>query len=142
VEQGDPGVSRDARHRDRLRRDRPAGGGAPSREAEIRRAVSAAPPSLRARAAVVALDEHGGTTKLRDDCYMLRGGTIWSNTDVSATKLPEGEKTYLTIPPHVMILNARIAEQSGFPSGAHPDTHQPFVMYAGTPDANVTIPLR
>ncbi len=163
------------------------GATARSRQAEIRRAVSAAPRSIAARAAVVDMDERGRTTKLRDGdngwtciprdpgtplghplcldqngfewmqaamsgrapdptkigyCYMLRGGSSWSNVDVSATKLPEGETTYISIPPHVMILNARIAGESGFPAGPHPDTRKPFVMYGGTPYANVTIPIQ
>jgi hypothetical protein len=41
-----------------------------------------------------------------------------------------------------MILNARLAEKSGFPSGtAHPDTHKPFVLYGGTPYALLNIPV-
>jgi hypothetical protein len=41
-----------------------------------------------------------------------------------------------------MILNARVAESSGFPSGqASPDTHKPFVMFGGTAYALVIIPL-
>ncbi len=75
-------------------------------------------------------------------CYMLKGGSVWSNTDVAATKLPVGEKTYITIPPHVMIFNAKLAEQSGFPSGPHPDTSKPFVMYGGTPYAVITLPVK
>lgn len=49
--------------------------------------------------------------------YMLKGGTSWSNTDVSASKLPPGHEDYIRIPPHFMILNAKIANSSGFPSG-------------------------
>ncbi len=74
--------------------------------------------------------------------YMLQGGTSWSNVDVSATQLPPGEKEYITIPPHIMIMNAKIAEASGFPSGElHPDTSKPFIMYGGTPYAIVMIPI-
>ena len=74
--------------------------------------------------------------------YMLKGGTSWSATDMTATSLPKGESDYIRIPPHIMIMNARIAATSGFPSGeAHPDTHKPFVMYGGTPFAIVMIPI-
>ena len=75
-------------------------------------------------------------------CYMLKGGTSWSNTDFSATKLPPGRKDFIRIPPHFMILNAKVANSSGFPSGqASPDTHKPFVMYGGTQYAVLMIPL-
>jgi hypothetical protein len=74
--------------------------------------------------------------------YMLKGGTTWSNTDPRATKLPPGQKDFVRVPPHVMILNAKLANSSGFPSGqANPDTHTPFVMYGGTPYAIVIIPV-
>ena len=74
--------------------------------------------------------------------YMLRGGSVWSNTDPTAMALPAGEKSYVTIPPHFMVFNARLAHGSGFPSGeAHPDTHKPFVMYGGTPFALLIFPM-
>ncbi len=74
--------------------------------------------------------------------YMLKGGTTWSNTDPSATKLPAGQKDFVRVPPHVMILNAKLANSSGFPSGqADPDTHKPFVMFGGTPYAILIIPV-
>jgi hypothetical protein len=75
--------------------------------------------------------------------YMLRGGSVWSATDPAATRLPEGEKNHVQLPPHLMLLNARLAEASGFPSGqAHPDTGKPFVLYGGTPFAIVILPLK
>ncbi len=74
--------------------------------------------------------------------YMLKGGTAWSIVDPAATKLPPGETTHVTVPPHIMVMNARVAEESGFPSGeAHPDVHKPFVAYGGTPYAILLIPL-
>jgi hypothetical protein len=74
--------------------------------------------------------------------YMLEGGSSWSNTDPKAKKLSPGQKDYIRIPPHIMILNARIADSSGFPSSqAEPDTHKPFVMFGGTPYALLIIPV-
>lgn len=74
--------------------------------------------------------------------YMLQGGTSWSNVDVSAMSLPAGQKQYITIPPHIMIMNAKIAQASGFPSGeTYPDTNKPFVIYGGTPYAILIIPI-
>jgi len=74
--------------------------------------------------------------------YMLKGGSVWSATDPSAMKLPEGQTDFVHLPPHIMILNARVANASGFPSGqANPDTHQPFVLYGGTPFAILIIPV-
>jgi hypothetical protein len=153
---------------------------------EIERAVSAAPASIAAGAAVIRMDDDGRMTSLREGhngwtcfprdpatplghpvcidgpglawfaktmaghdpdpdkvgySYMLKGGSVWSNVDVTATRLPPGEKTYITIPPHVMVMNAKVANSSGFPSGLHPDTHKPFVMYGGTPYAILIIPL-
>lgn len=75
--------------------------------------------------------------------YMLKGGFSWSNTDPSATKLAPGQKSPIRIPPHIMILNARLANSSGFPSGqANPDTSKPFVMFGGTPFALLIIPVK
>lgn len=74
--------------------------------------------------------------------YMLKGGSSWSNTDFSAIKLAPGQKDFIRIPPHFMILNAKIANSSGYPSGqANPETHKPFVLYGGTPYAVLMIPL-
>jgi hypothetical protein len=74
--------------------------------------------------------------------YMLKGGSTWSNTDPSATRLPLGQKDFIRVPPHIMILNAKAAISSGFPSGqANPDTRKPFVMYGGTPYAILIIPV-
>lgn len=74
--------------------------------------------------------------------YMLKGGSAWSNTDPKADKLPPGMKTYIRIPPHVMILDARAANASGLPSGqASPDTRKPFVMFGGTQYAILIIPV-
>lgn len=75
--------------------------------------------------------------------YMLQGGSAWSNTDQKADRLPAGAKHYIRIPPHVMILDARLANASGAPSGqANPDTHEPFVMFGGTPYAILIVPVR
>jgi hypothetical protein len=74
--------------------------------------------------------------------YMLDGGSAWSTTDPAATSLAAGETAPIVLPPHIMILNARIAEDSGFPSGeARPDARKPFVMYGGTPWAILIIPV-
>jgi hypothetical protein len=74
--------------------------------------------------------------------YMLQGGSSWSNTDPTADKLAPGQKDFIRMPPHIMILNAALADASGFPSGeAIPDTHKPFVMFGGTPYALLIIPL-
>lgn len=75
--------------------------------------------------------------------YMLQGGSSWSNTDPKAEKLGPGQKDYIRMPAHIMILNARIADASGFPSGEmDPDTHKPFVMFGGTPFAILIIPVK
>ncbi len=74
--------------------------------------------------------------------YMLEGGSSWSNIDPKAVKLAPGQKDYVRIPAHIMILNARVANSSGFPSGqAEPDTHRPFVQFGGTPFALLIIPV-
>jgi hypothetical protein len=74
--------------------------------------------------------------------YMLQGGSSWSNTDPHAKQLPAGQRDFIRIPPHIMILNARVANSSGFPSGqTDPDTHQPFVMFGDTPYAILIVPV-
>lgn len=75
--------------------------------------------------------------------YMLKGGTAWSATDVTATRLPAVQEDIIRVPPHVMITNAQLANSSGFPSGeTKPDTHKPFVIYGGTPFAILIIPVQ
>ncbi|MGH8600082.1 MAG: hypothetical protein ACRET1_05425, partial [Burkholderiales bacterium] len=66
-----------------------------------------------------------------------------SNTDPDATRLPADRKTWIHIPPHIMILSSRIAGESGFPSGqSNPDTRKPFVMFGGTKLAILIIPVK
>jgi hypothetical protein len=159
-----------------------------SRQAEIRRALSAAPPAIAARATVEKRGKHGHWVVLRqgdngwtciprsngdpeplpacfdangmafiltfDDgrapdpgkpglSYMLRGGSAWSNVDPSASRLPPGRNDYIHIPPHIMILDARLANQSGLPlHQSEPDTHMPFVMFGGTEHAILIIPVK
>jgi hypothetical protein len=80
--------------------------------------------------------EHAGYS------YMLQGGSSWSNTDPSANRLAPGQKDFIRMPPHIMILNAKVADSSGFPTGQPvPDTHKPFVMFGGTPYALLIIPV-
>ncbi len=75
--------------------------------------------------------------------YMLQGGSAWSSLDPFADKLPAGANDYIHIPPHVMILDAKIANESGLPlKEANPDTHRPFVMFGGTKYAILIIPVR
>jgi len=75
--------------------------------------------------------------------YMLRGGWSWSNIDPTAKRLAPGQKDYIHIPPHIMILGASVADSSGFPSGQpDPDTSKPFVMFGGTPFAILIIPVK
>lgn len=74
--------------------------------------------------------------------YMLQGGSVWSNIHGDATKPEPGEKTYVSIPPHVMILSAKVAAASGYPAGqVSPDTSKPFVMQGG-PLAIVIMPVK
>jgi hypothetical protein len=75
--------------------------------------------------------------------YMLQGGSSWSNLDPAAHGLAKGQQAYIKIPGHFMILNARIADSSGFPSReADPDTKRPFVMFAGTRYALLIVPVQ
>lgn len=75
--------------------------------------------------------------------HMLQGGSAWNNIAPKTNKLPPGMKTYIRFATHVMILNAKLANASGFPSGqANPDTRKPFVMFGGTPCAILIIPVR
>jgi len=73
--------------------------------------------------------------------YMLKGGSVWSNVDPAATK-PGSGKTYVALPPHVMIMNAKLAKESGLPSGeTAPNTTKPFVLLGGTPFAVIILPV-
>jgi hypothetical protein len=164
-----------------------AAGAQPAGVSDIDWALSAAPASIAAGAAVADMSDDGKITDLRKGTngwtcvvhdpgtpsghplcldrnglewmqaamsghepdpaktgysYMLKGGTAWSATDVIAAKLPEKQRDFIRVPPHIMIMNALIASSSGFPAGeTNPDTHKPFVIYGGTPFAILIIPL-
>jgi hypothetical protein len=155
---------------------------------EIAAALSAAPPSVAAHAAVIRNTRHGSWVVLRRGSngwtcespgggdpaprpvcldanglaffrafdagrspdpskpglsYMLKGGSAWSNTDPGANKLPAGRADYIHIPPHIMILDSKIANESGLPlHETDPDTHVPFVMFGGTKYAILIIPVK
>jgi hypothetical protein len=162
------------------------------KDAEISRALSAAPPAVAEGAAVVRLDKKGQKVELRAGsngwtclaneadplhpdgiehhpacydqygmewleaweshrvanpdhvgyAYMLQGGSSWSNTDPNAKGLAPGQKDYIRIPPHIMVLSSKAANTSGLPSGqSDPDTHKPFVMFGGTSAALLIIPV-
>jgi hypothetical protein len=75
--------------------------------------------------------------------YMLQGGSAWSNLDPDATRLAPGQMDYIHIPPHFMIMGAKLADASGLPlHEAHPDTSRPFVMFGGTRYAILIIPVK
>ena len=158
------------------------------REAQIRRALSAAPAAVAAHATVAVHSKRGEWIVLRHGdngwtcipasngdpdplpacfdanglafveafsagrppdpskpgySYMLQGGSAWSNLDPFADKLPKGAQDYIHIPPHIMILDAKIANESGLPlKEPHPDTHRPFVMFGGTKYAILIIPVQ
>jgi hypothetical protein len=160
----------------------------PTRHADIRRALSAAPPAIAAHATVERKDQHGrwivlrpgdngwtciprsngdpdplpacfdangmafirtfatGRSPERDKpglSYMLRGGSAWSNVDPRASRLPPGRHDYIHIPPHIMILDSRLANHSGLPlHQTDPNTHLPFVMFGGTKQAILIIPVK
>ncbi|GAC1580048.1 MAG: hypothetical protein NVS3B5_13460 [Sphingomicrobium sp.] len=71
--------------------------------------------------------------------YMLKGGSDASNLDPYAKGHGGG---WVTTGPHVMILSAQAARESGYPGGARSDTSKPYVMFAGTPYAHIMLPVR
>ena len=71
--------------------------------------------------------------------YMLKGGSDSSNTDPYA-KGSAGH--WITTGPHVMILSADAARESGYPGGTNPDTTKPSVMFEGTPYAHIMLPVK
>ena len=71
--------------------------------------------------------------------YMLKGGSDSSNTDPYA-KGSAGH--WITTGPHVMILSADAARESGYPGVAKPDTSKPYVMFEGTPYAHIMLPVK
>lgn len=74
--------------------------------------------------------------------YMLKGGSDASNLDPFATKPAPGGK-WVTTGPHIMILNARVAAASGYPTKQpNPDTKHPYVMFGGTPYEHIMMPVR
>ena len=72
--------------------------------------------------------------------YMLAGGSDASNTDPYAAG-PDGHNNWVHTGPHLMVVGSPTILR-GYPSGATPDTSQPYVMWADTPYAHLMIPVR
>ena len=72
--------------------------------------------------------------------YMLAGGSDASNTDPHASGPGDGG-SWVSTGPHLMVVGSESALR-GYPSGANPDTSQPYVMWAGTPYAHLMIPVQ
>lgn len=73
--------------------------------------------------------------------YMLAGGTDASNTDPYAAK-PTATNHWIKTGPHVMIVGADASFYDSYPKSADPDTHSPYVMWAGTPYQHLMAPIR
>ncbi len=71
--------------------------------------------------------------------YMLAGGHDASNTDPYAGH--PGRGGWVVTGPHVMVVGSD-SLLANYPSGPHPDTSRPYVMFAGTPYAHLMIPVR
>jgi hypothetical protein len=72
--------------------------------------------------------------------YMLAGGTDASNTDPYATK-PTATNHWIKTGPHVMVVGADASFYDAYPKSADPDTHSPYVMWAGTPYQHLMAPV-
>ena len=72
--------------------------------------------------------------------YMLEGGTDASNTDPHA-KAPSADNHWIKTGPHVMVVGADPSFYDQYPTGADPDTTQPYVMWAGTPYQHLMAPI-
>ncbi len=73
--------------------------------------------------------------------YMLAGGTDASNTDPYAQK-PTSGNHWIKTGPHIMIVGADASFYDTYPKSADPDTHSPYVMWAGTPYQHLMAPIR
>jgi len=73
--------------------------------------------------------------------YMLEGGTDASNTDPYATK-PGAGNHWVKTGAHVMVVGADQGFYDLYPKGADPDTHAPYVMWAGTPYQHLMVPVK
>ena len=71
--------------------------------------------------------------------YMLQGGSDASNTDPHAME-PAGAE-WVDTGPHIMMFN--VGDMIGnYPAqGDSPETHSPYVMWAGTPYEHLMIPV-
>ena len=72
--------------------------------------------------------------------YMLAGGSDGSNTDPYAAR-PTAGNHWISTGPHLMVVGSP-SLLTNYPSGATPDTSQPYVMWPGTPYAHLMIPVR
>ena len=72
--------------------------------------------------------------------YMLAGGTDASNTDPYAEK-PTAGNHWIKTGPHIMIVGADASFYDTYPKSADPDTHSPYVMWAGTPYQHLMAPI-
>lgn len=71
--------------------------------------------------------------------FMLAGGSDASNTDPYATAATN-DNNWVTTGPHVMVMNATEV-MAGYPTGANPDTTQPYIMWPDTPYAHLMVPV-
>ncbi|MCB1753375.1 MAG: hypothetical protein KDI74_16790 [Gammaproteobacteria bacterium] len=73
--------------------------------------------------------------------YMLAGGTDASNTDPYATR-PDANNHWISTGPHVMVVGTEASFYNQYPKGADPNTHMPYVMWAGTPYQHLMAPVQ
>ena len=71
--------------------------------------------------------------------YMLQGGSDASNDDPYAEKPAPGQ-SWITTPPHVMVLNPGTSFE-GYPTTAANPT-APYVMFPNTPYAHLMVPVK
>jgi hypothetical protein len=73
--------------------------------------------------------------------YMLTGSSDASNDDPYATEPPAGKK-WVQTGPHVMIGGPGIAKMLDSYPKSTDDTHQPYIMFAGTPYEYLVLPVQ
>lgn len=73
--------------------------------------------------------------------YMLKGGSDASNTDPHAEGPKPGAK-WVDTGPHVMIFNVGDAAKAYPRQGENPNTHEPYVMWPGTPWEHLMLPVK
>jgi hypothetical protein len=88
-----------------------------------------------------AWQTHAAPTAKTGFIYMLAGDTGASNTDPYAAA-KTADNHWIQTGSHVMIVGAAAKTMTGYPKDTDPDPTKPYVMWPGSPNEHLMIPVK